>query len=236
MIIYGWRSKTLKQAPLTNLECENCKECASHVGVTSHYFHVFWIPFFPYAKKVAIVCHNCGQVTKEKHMSEDFKSKTKEMKAAAPTPKYLFTGLGIMGAIIAFVAFVLYGAGQQQDNYLASPMTGDIYVLKDNEEVAAHKYYLLKINGVEEDSLLVTYNAYSYNGIPEQLEPGDGFYDVSIRIAKVEVMDMNDRGEIKKVIRDYGDKEGYNRIVEYMVEEDVEEALYDEPIINEIVE
>lgn len=87
----------------------------------------------------------------------------------------------------------------------------------------------MKVNGVEEDSLFVTYNSYSYNGIPVQLEPEDGFYDVSVKIAKAEIVGMDVRGEIKKVIRDYGDTEGYNRIVEYVVDEE----MYEEAIVNE---
>ncbi|SRR5690554_4339760 len=229
MIIYGWRAKILKEAPLTNIECENCKECASHIGIASHYFHLFWIPCFPYAKRVVIACNYCGKVTKEKQMSPDFKSKISEIKAAAPTPKYLFSGLGILAALACFIAFSSYNTGQQQKNFLGSPMTGDIYVLKDNEEASAYKYYLMKVNGVEEDSLFVTYNSYSYNGIPVQLEPEDGFYDVSVKIAKAEIVGMDVRGEIKKVIRDYGDTEGYNRIVEYVVDEE----MYEEAIVNE---
>lgn len=237
MIIYGWSTKVLKQAPLKNIECESCKERASHMGITSHYFHVFWIPFFPYAKKIAIVCNHCGHVTEEKQMSSDFKAKIKDIKAAAPTPKYLFSGLGIIVALAIFIAFTRYNTNQKQHGYLESPLAGDIYVLKDNDEASAYKYYLLKINNVEEDSLLVTYNAYSYNGIPEQLEPEDGFYDFAYKINKDEIAAMNGTGEIIKVIRDYGEKEGYNRIVEYIEDDEVyEEELYEEAIVNEMVQ
>lgn len=229
MIIYGWRSKTLKQAPLRDIECENCKESASHLSVTSHYVHIFWIPIFPYAKRVAIACHQCGQVTKEKEMSPDFKAKIHDIKAAAPTPKYLFSGLAVLAIIVLFIVSLDYNTSQQQQDYLSSPLVGDIYVLKDNEEVSAYKYYLMKINDTEQDSLFVTYNAYSYNGIPVQLEPEDGFYDFSIKIAKSELVEMNQKGEITKVIRDYGEHEGYNRIVEYIEEEGVyEEEWYEE--------
>lgn len=229
MIIYGWRSKTLKQAPLKNIECENCKECASNLSVTSHYVHIFWIPIFPYAKKVAISCHQCGQVTKEKQMPPDFKAKIKDIKAASPTPKYLFSGLGILAIGVLFIVSLGYNTSQKQQDYLNSPLEGDIYVMKDNEEASAYRYYLMKINGTEQDSLFVTYNAYSYNGIPEQLEPEDGFYDFSIKIAKSDLVEMNEKGEITKVIRDYGDQEGYNRIVEYIGEEGVyEEEWYEE--------
>lgn len=220
MIIYGWNSKILKHAPLTSVECENCKESASQISITSYYFHIFWIPLFPYSKKATIVCNHCSHVTSEKQMSPDFKAKVKDLKAAVPTPKYLFAGLGVIAALIIFFSVNSYNTDQKQQNYLQTPLAGDIYVLKANDEVSEYKYYLLKVKGIEEDSLLITYNSFSYNGIPDKLEPQDGFYDFTLKIAKAEIVDMNGKGEIKKVIRDYSDKEGYNRVVEYVMEEE----------------
>lgn len=221
MIIYGWNSKILKHAPLENVECEHCHEKSSQIGIISNYFHVFWIPLFPYSKKATIVCNHCSHVTSEKQMSPDFKAKVSALKAAVPTPKYLFAGVGIIAALVVFFQVNSYYAEYEQQNFLQEPLAGDIYILKDNDESSAYKYYLLKLKNIEEDTLLVTYNSLFYNGIPDKLEPRDGFYDFAVRIAKSDIATMDGKGEIQKVIRDYGDNEGYNRTVEYVMEEEV---------------
>lgn len=230
MIIYGWNSKILKHAPLENIQCENCGENATQLGIVSNYIHIFWIPFFPYSKKATMVCNNCSHVRTERKMPPDFKAKVKALKAAVPTPKYLFSGLGIVAALIVFISFSIYSSDQQQQQYLQAPVAGDVYVLKDNEEPSAYKYYLLKVKSLEEDSLLVAYNSFSYNGIPDKLESNDGFYDYTMKIAKADILDMDGRGEVQKIIRDYGDHEGYNRTVEYEIAEELPEETV---VVNE---
>jgi transcription elongation factor Elf1 len=41
-----------------------CPVCGSHqhadVMVESHYYHLYWIPVFPYDKTATIICQNCG--------------------------------------------------------------------------------------------------------------------------------------------------------------------------------
>lgn len=234
MIIYGWNSKILKHAPLENIECEHCGQKASQIGVVANYFHIFWIPLFPYSKKATIVCNHCSHVTSEKQMSPDFRAKIKVLKAAVPTPKYLFAGLGIIAALVVSFTVSNYFGDQKQQNFLEEPLAGDIYILKDNDEPSTYKYYLLKVKDIEEDSLLVSYNSYTYNGIPTKLEPQDGFYDFALRIAKSDIKTMDNKGEVKKIIRDYGDAEGYNRTVAFTMEE---EAHSDSVVIaDEVVE
>src|SRR5690606_25185008 len=105
-------------------------------------------------------------------------------------------------------------------NFLQEPLAGDIYILKDNDEPSTYKYYLLKVKAIEEDSLVVSYNSYTYNGIPDKLEPEDGFYDFGVKIAKSHIRTMDGKGEVKKIIRDYGDAEGYNRTAAFTMEEE----------------
>src|SRR5690606_17014901 len=187
MIIYGWNSKVLKHAPLENIECEHCKEKSSQIGIIANYFHIFWIPLFPYAKKATIVCNHCSQVVEEKQMTPEFKAKVKMLKATVPTPKYLFAGLGIIVIFIISISLNNFYSDLKQQDFLQAPLAGDVYILKDNDEASNYKYYFLKVKAIEEDSLLIAYNSYTYNGIPEKLEPQDGFYDVQLKIAKSDI-------------------------------------------------
>lgn len=225
MIIYCWNSKLLKHAPLENVECESCNQKSTQIGIHSNYFHIFWIPVFPYSKKASIVCTTCSHVTGEKKMPENFKNKVKALKGAVPTPKYHFAGLAIIAALVVYFTFENYNSDVKQQNFLQAPLAGDVYILKDNEESSEYKYYLLKVKGLEEDSLRISYNSFAYNKLPMKLDEEDGFYDFTSKIAKSEILDMVEKGEIKKVIRSYDALDGYDRTIQLKEAEYVEEIV-----------
>lgn len=93
MIIYGWNTKSLRQALLENFECPSCKEKNSVLLIRAQYIHIFWIPLFPYRKTTDIVCPSYGFVLRKKEVGSDKKALVKQLKSAVPTPKYLFIGL-----------------------------------------------------------------------------------------------------------------------------------------------
>ena len=229
MIIYGWNSKLLKHAPLQNVPCESCKEETTQIGIQSHYVHIFWIPIFPYSKKASIVCTGCQHVTREKEMAPEFKAKVKTLKAAVPFPKYHFAGLGIIAALAIFFSFQSYDNDQKQQNYLQSPLSGDVYILKDDKEPSEYKFYLLKLLETETDSVFITYNSFGYTAIPKKLDPKDGFYNYTVKIAKSELTAMNESGALKKIERGYSTDKGFDRVVEYVEEAPVEES----PVLTE---
>src|SRR5690606_19188940 len=100
MIIYGWNSKLLKHAPLENMECESCSEKTTQIGIHFNYFHIFWIPVFPFSKKASIVCTTCSHVTGEKKMPENIKVNMRALQSVGPTPTHHFTGLAIFAMLI----------------------------------------------------------------------------------------------------------------------------------------
>lgn len=215
MIIYGWNSKSLKQAPLENFECPSCKEKNSVLLITAHYVHVFWIPLFPYKKAADIVCPSCQFVLREKEVGEDKKQLVRQLKKAVPTPKYLFVGL------LAIVLGVSYLVGNsiiedsQAQTYVENPQVGDVYLIKDPQEPSEYNHYLLKVNDVTEDSLWVSFSSYSYNGIVSSLDPKDGFYDIMIPMHKNDIITLKNTDELKKVFRDYSESSGFDRVVAY---------------------
>lgn len=221
MIVYGWNSKLIKHAPLENIECENCHQKTTLIGIHSNYVHIFWIPVFPYSKKATMVCGSCSHVTAEKQMSPDFKAKIKALKSTVPLPKYHFSGLGIIFAITVYFTFLSYKDDRSQSEYLKAPLVGDVYVLKNNDEPTKYKYSLLKVQGLEEDSVLISPNSYSYTKIPAKLDTDDGFYNYTIKIAKDKVAELHENGELKKVIRDYSS--GFSRVLEYTADQEVTE-------------
>ena len=219
MIVYGWNSKNIKQAPLDGYECPSCKEKNSHLAIFAHYAHIFWIPLFPYKKSAQISCLHCQLATEEKGMPEDMKGKIKQLKSAVGIPKYMFAGLILIGLGIAYFSYSSSQNARLEQEYINSPQVGDVYILKDSEESSEYNHYLLKVNDVVDDSLVVAFNSYSYNGIIEELDPDDGFFNITYSIHKDAVKEYDETGDLKKVLRDYSASAGFDRVLEYQIQD-----------------
>lgn len=215
MIIYGWNTKNIKQAPLEIYECPSCKENKSVIAVFAYYAHIFWIPLFPYKKTIQITCTNCQLQTEEKAMPPDLKGKMKLLKSSVSIPKYLFAGLGVIILILAGFVYNDIKQSNQEEVFINNPQPGDVYILKDLKEKSAYNHYLMKVNQVETDSLVVVFNAYTYNGLIDKLETADGFYDISYIIHRDKLKEFKNSGELKKVLREYTSTAGFDRILEY---------------------
>ena len=215
MIIYGWNSKNIKQAELEAYNCPECGEKQSAIAIFSHYVHIFWIPIFPYKKSAKIACGHCQLATEEKSMPEEMKETIGQLKSSVSTPKSLFSGLLLLMIAVAFFSFRSFKNEQLEQSYIESPQIGDVYVLKDLEESSEYKHYFMKLNEIENDSLWVSFNSYSYTGIITELDPRDGFYNYEYPIHKSALQEFQQSGELKKIIRDYSSAAGFDRIVEY---------------------
>lgn len=215
MIIYGWNTKNIKQAPLESFECPNCGHKNSFLAVFAHYAHIFWIPLFPYKKSAMISCANCQLVTEEKAMQQDMKAKIKQLKSAVSIPKYLFSGLIIIVLGIGYLTYSSNQSDKEEQSYIDNPATGDVYLLKDLTEVTEYDYYLMKVVDVFGDSLMITRNSYAYNGMVYKLDPADGFLNLSYAIHKDDIRGYEASGELKKIMRDYSESAGFDRVIEY---------------------
>lgn len=215
MIIYGWNSKNIKQAPLEGYECASCQQKNSFIAIFADYVHIFWIPLFPYRKSAIISCAQCQLVTREKGMPSEMKAKMKQLKSAVSIPKYLFSGLAIIILAIAYFTYSGNQSSKQEQSMIDKPQIGDVYVLKSPTEETEYDYYFMKVNDVYGDSLLVTVSSYQYNGMVSKLDPNDGFLNISIAMHKDGIKDYDESGELRKVIRDYDPSSGFDRVIEY---------------------
>jgi hypothetical protein len=215
MIVYGWNTKNIKQAPLDNYECPNCQQKESVLVIFARYIHIFWIPVFPIKKAAIIVCNQCKHETDEKAINLGTQSTIKQLKATVPVPKYLFSGLVL---ILAAIGYFIYD-GMQTDKleqaYLDAPQQGDVYLIKNNDEPSEYNHYLLKVRETNGDSVWVSSSAFSYNGIVSELDPKDGFYDVMYAMHKNDIQEIKKAGDLKKVMRDYLPTAGFDREIEF---------------------
>ena len=219
MIIYGWNSKNIRQAPLEAYECPNCKTKNSHIAIFSNYAHLFWIPLFPYKKSAQIFCTHCQLVQKDKELPGEMKEQVRTLKSSVKSPVYLFAGLII---IVLFAAFIFYSSlqnSQLQQSFIDDPQIGDVYIIEDPDEPTEYNHYLLKVTDILPDSLVVSINTFGYNGVVSSLDAEDGFYDFGYLIHKNRIQGYDDAGELKKVIREYSSFSGFDRIVEYQIPE-----------------
>lgn len=218
MIIYGWNSKNIKQAPIENHKCGYCGDKNSQLAVIAQYFHIFWIPLLVYRKSIHVVCMSCKLYLEEKEFppeDHEFKQKLKTLKKAVRTPIYLYAGLIVLAVGIGHVIFKSLQNNYLQSGYIQNPEIGDVYVLKDPDELSRYNHYLLKVEDIVGDSLHVTFNSFSYNSVIEELNASDGFYDVWYSMHINELHELDQSGELKKVIRDYSTYSGFNRVLEY---------------------
>jgi len=231
MIVYGIGNKLLKEAPIENFSCTNCKHPSSVISIYQRYFDLFWIPTFPLGKKIVLVCPNCEHVVEEKEFPEEFKKSSKLLKSSLPTPKYMFTGLILIMLFMSYIGYETYAddyANEQLDaQYMSNPMEGDVYALYDEDEPSEFKYYFYKIAWVDGDSIYFNVNDYYYDGITTILEPEDGFYEqFEIAFHKAEVKDMYEMDEIRSIYRDYGEWTNFNSIIS-------SDSIYDENYLEE---
>jgi len=218
MIIYGWNGRTLKEGPLKNYECPSCGEKNSHVVVVAQYIHVFWIPIFVYKKAVHVVCMSCNYSMEGKDFPPEekaMKENIKLLKSSVKTPFYLYLGLIAIVLAIGYFTFTGVQNSIEESAFLKDPQIGDVYVLEDLSEVSAYKYYLLKVQNIDGDSLHMTFNSFSYNTVVRSLDPSDGFYDVWYAIPKSQLNEFEESGELRKVIRDYTAYSGFDRTIHY---------------------
>lgn len=222
MIVYGWNSKVLKESPFPNQACASCNSEDAHVVVSASYWHVFWIPIFPYKKQLTIVCGNCSLETKPKHVSEEVRQFAKKLKSTVKFPFYMFSGIGLIAVLIAVFAFMGFQDNQKMEGYLENPQANDIYFLYDKEEPSDYKYYLWKATEVKGDSVYVTFNSFHYNYEPTSLESEDGFYEMSLAMHKVSLKELYDKDELRTVQRGFKSGRGFDRIIEF-TEEDLQD-------------
>ncbi|GJM27378.1 MAG: hypothetical protein DHS20C17_00130 [Cyclobacteriaceae bacterium] len=215
MIIYGWNSKNIKQAELDAYQCPKCGEKKSVLAIFAHYLHIFWIPLFPFKKSAKIVCAHCQLDTEEKTLPDEMKVTIRQLKSKVSHPKSLFSGLIVIFIAVAFFSFRSVQNANLEQSYVENPQVGDVYIIKGPDETSEYNHFLFKINEIEEDSIWVSFSSYTYNGLVDKLDSRDGFYDIMYSMHKGVLVEFQESGELKKVLRDYTASAGFDRVIEY---------------------
>ena len=105
MIIFGTRNKFLT-AFNTEQTCGHCNTGKLNLVYTISYFHVFWIPMFPFGKKGMTQCPHCKQILNAHELAPESRNYINNQKSNVKTPLTYFAGLILIGVLILFVTLL----------------------------------------------------------------------------------------------------------------------------------
>lgn len=108
IIIYG-----SKQTPIGLDEfLVKCPSCETHswadVMVLSKYFHLYWIPMFPFDKDANIICKKCGLKRYDRSFDSSLISNFSEVESTYRHPWFTYIGAGTL--ILLFIAILIAAA------------------------------------------------------------------------------------------------------------------------------
>ena len=105
MIIFGWGEKKITPRHQDTYLCPDCnnKQVSLHHFVK--YFDLFWIPTFPFKKRMVAHCSNCDVAYEGKYIPDTVRGQSIAERSSAKIPWWSFSGLGIIGMLV--VAFML---------------------------------------------------------------------------------------------------------------------------------
>ena len=215
MIIFGTDSKVHDAKELNGVACPSCGKEELHQLSIYKYFHLFWIPTFPYRKKKELECTHCRAVFEEKEIPESVKPAL--VPFASGMPASLFSGIAVILALIVFLEYNVAESRMNDVAYLSAPKANDMYVVEYPKDSASYKqglrYGVLKVVGVGDGSgkdiqLVQSNYGYEYwSDAAKQLRKGaiilKDFFDNDVIDSSVtRLKEMHSEGSIKRVVRD----------------------------------
>lgn len=171
MIIYGTGGSELGAKELDHETCPSCGEKGQLVieGI-SKYFSLFWIPVFPYSKKIFTSCVACQKEIPKEQYSRELQTRISTEKSNFKFPLTNFAGIFIIGLI---VTWAIYQSKQHDDfveNRIENLEPGDILTLKESSS----EYYFLVVEERLDDIIFFKYSNYFLDQKPAMSDYSDG--------------------------------------------------------------
>lgn len=160
MIIYGTGSKNLGAKRISGVKSPYDETKDIEIIGVAKYAHIFWIPLFPYSKKVVAYCPGTDAEINKNDLSQKAIDRIKEAKKEMKTPVYLFAGLIILDLLIAYLSYDNYQDEQQFAKNITNVKATDVLVFKNNDNT----YSFGKVSTVIEDTIYLQISNYVYEG------------------------------------------------------------------------
>ena len=155
MIFYGTKSTHIKNDRITNVDCPDCNTNVSMTySIYEKYAHIYWIPFFPIKKLTFAECNACKKTFDQKELSGPIQQKLNHSKGRMSSPLWMYSGLFILCAIIAFAMYSSAQRGKDNIAFIDSPKVGDVYSVDNSNGF----YSTMKLEEISKDSLTLLLN------------------------------------------------------------------------------
>jgi len=205
MIIFGTRSKVLhNKASQAVGDCSYCGTTDAIFGYKQiSYFHIFWIPVFPYKSRIMTVCNHCRQVREQRSIDPQTMNQIHQEGLPKTSPGY-FAGLIILLLFVGSAVAAGISSSMNTDDYLKTPAVGDVYEIK--HEANGKSYYTLyRIAKVGTDSIVFAINDYEAegrNGLRKLKQQHHNSYSEQVIIARADIATMKAKRQIVGIDRE----------------------------------
>ncbi len=102
MIIYGTGEKR-RVLDKNKMICPNCRKQSLKTYVFNKYFHLFWIPVFPYGKRTIVICEDCQITYQDKAIPDEIQTELSFYRSMTRPPIYLFSGAILILAAVLWI-------------------------------------------------------------------------------------------------------------------------------------
>jgi hypothetical protein len=103
-ILFGWRQKMITVADAFSCQCPFCEQAnTTVVAVNSKYYHIFWLPVFPFAKSTHAACTSCHASRNEYQYGPELTRQAKVLQKEVKHPFYLYLLTILLCLLIAAV-------------------------------------------------------------------------------------------------------------------------------------
>ncbi len=206
MIIFGTRSSTLGTIAIKGTPCSHCGDNGSkRITVFGKYFHVFWIPTFPFGKSSVMECTHCLKTIAQRDYTTEQRIQYQNAKGSIKTPIWHWAGLLLIAALIAFSiiagTFASASTTTKETDPRAQLLTADM------NKLATHPT-------LQSDSISYAIKQMIDNKIVSEMKPEEFKYFshiqdnkliLLIKIRKLKKVDKEYRPEFIEMIEEYFD-------------------------------
>jgi hypothetical protein len=204
MIVYGTGTKKLgtKRIPGEKSPHDETKDI--EITGIAKYAHVFWVPLFPYAKKVYAYCPSTQFEIDQSLLSQRATDKIRDAKKTMKIPIYLFSGIVLLALFIGYLVYDDHQHDQEFAKNITDVKATDVLVFKNEDR----SYSFGKVSTVIGDTIYLNFSNYVYEGVPteysvkrEKSNVEDFYSDELYYFLKQTIDSMYQAGEIYDLYR-----------------------------------
>jgi len=205
LLLHGHRTARIKIYSDHSQACKNCRSFDLTIAVYRKYFHVFFLPIFAYGEKSAKVwCSACGESFRSDSLLREYEKK-------ARSPLYLYSGVLLVGLLIAGGIIAHIATKSQDAQFVRQPVAGDVYLIR-HDASDGPLYSFLKLKALTNDSVFLIRSRYGYNRFVYKFNDEDYFMkEQTVNISRKQLQEMYDQDEIISVKRNYDAGDGFQR-------------------------